>query len=391
MLDVLLVEDEEDVRICIASWLEDAGHRVTQASDGGHAATLLESRTFDVAIFDVHLPTIDGLTLARRARHVTPGTAVVIMTSQANVADVVSSLRDGVLDYVVKPFDADRLIERIIVPIAERRAFRRQFEAARVEWINVAVGIRVVATSMQMKAVVDRVKAVAQGDSSVLLYGENGTGKKTLARLLHEASPRRLAPFVVVPWATLADLIVESELRALDGVGDRDAWFRQAEGGTLVLDGIDQAPLSVQAALARVLAEPSSTARRGTDWQPRGVRVVATARTDLSANVKSGAFLEALFYLSAAAGIEVAPLRERKADLMPLVAGILSSLAPGWASIPSIEPGAYAALAAYSFPGNVSELDWALRYAFSQAGTAPIAVTHLPQRIWHGERDAGAD
>ena len=391
MLDVLLVEDDEDVRACIASWLEDAGHRVTQAADGGRAAALLESEVFDVAICDVHLPTLDGLTLARRARHVAPGTAVVMMSSQASVADVVSSLRDGALDYVVKPFDAERLVDRIIAPIAERRALRKQLEAAREEWVTAAVGVRVVAASPQMRGVIERLRVVAASESPVLLHGEKGTGKKTLARLVHEESPRRLGPFVVVPCASLSELIVEAELRALSDAGDRDAWFGQAEGGTLVLAGIDQVPASVQSTLARVLAEPGSAARRGADWQPRGVRVVATAQTDLAVKVASGEFLESLFYRLSAAATEVAPLRQRPGDLLPLVAGILASLAPGWAGPPAIEPDAFAALAAYSFPGNVSELAWALKYAFLMADTSPIERAHLPLRITGAAADPGAD
>jgi DNA-binding NtrC family response regulator len=381
MLDVLLVEDDEDVRECIASWLEDAGHRVTQASDGGQAASLLESRAFDVAICDVHLPIVDGLKLARQARNVAPGTSVVMMSSHASVADVARSFQDGALDFMVKPFDPDRLFEKVITPLAARRALTKQLAAAHEAWKDGAAGARVVSASPQMKAVVGRLKVVAQSDSPVLLCGEKGTGKKTLARLVHEESPRRLGPFVTVPCASLAERVVESELRALSGAEDRDAWFRQAEGGTLVLSGIDRIPAGVQATLARALEDPGSSPRREVDRQPRGVRVVATAETDLVSRVASGEFLEALFYRLSAAATEVAPLRERKGDLLPLIAGILSSLASGRSVPAAIEPEAYAVLAEYRFPGNVSELAWALKYAFLMADASPIEVSHLPRRI----------
>ncbi len=242
-----------------------------------------------------------------------------------------------------------------------------------------------------MRAVVERLEVVAASDSAVLLHGERGTGKKTLARMIHDASPRHLGPFVVVPCAQLAQLIVESELRALASTddrardADRDAWFRQAEGGTLVLDGVDRIAPNAQATLARVLADPVSAPRHGASLaandQPRGVRVVATAETDLSSRVISGAFLEPLFYRLSAAVAEVPALRDREADLLPLIVGILSDLAPGAATTPFFEPSAYHAVLAYSFPGNVSELAWALKYAFLMADSAPIDAAHLPHRI----------
>ncbi len=379
-LDVLLVEDDRDVRECITVWLEDAGHRVVQAADGGVAASLLESRAFDVAICDVHLPILDGLALARRARHLAPGMAVVMMSSHASVSDVVASLRDGALDFVVKPFDADRIVDRILAPLAERRGLRKRFEAARAEWVNVAVGARIVSASIAMKRLLERLSVLAQSDSAILLAGEKGSGKKTLARLTHEESPRRLGPFVVVSCASLAE-------RSLD----REPWFREAEGGTLVLERVDRASPGVQAMLARVLSEPAGVARRGADWQPLGVRVVATTERDLFSRAASEEILEPLLYRLSTAVVDVPPLRKREGDFLPLVAAILAGLAPSWATPPEIEPGAYAALLAYPFPGNVSELVWTLKYAFLMADTAPIELAHLPPRVTGALRGAGSE
>jgi DNA-binding NtrC family response regulator len=381
MLDVLLVEDDRDVRECIAVWLEDAGHHVVQAGDGALAASLLESRAFDVAICDVHLPTLGGIALARRARHLAPGMAVVMMSSAASVSEVVTSLRGGAIDFVVKPFEPERIVDQILAPLAERRSLKKRFEAARAEWVNVAVGARLVSASFAMKRVIERIAAVAPSDAAVVLVGERGTGKKTLARLIHEESARRLGPFVVVPCAALGERIVEEELAILAGRVGRDAWLREGEGGTLVLEGIDCASPRVQATLARLLSEPHNVARRNADFEPLGVRVVATSQSSLADKVESGGLLESLYYRLSAASLDVPSLRRREDDLLPLVAVVLASLAPSWATPPEIEPSAYAALTTYPFPGNVSELVWTLKYAFLMADAGPIAAVHLPPRV----------
>ncbi len=383
MLDTLLVEDEDDVRECIASALEDAGHRVTQASDGARAATLIATRLFDLVICDVHLPNVDGLTLVRRLRHLAPATSVVVMTSHGRVEDVVDVMRGGAVDYVTKPFDPEELVARVVRPIAERRALRASLESARMAWVDKKLGAHIAAESRSMRMLLEFVKGFAQSDVSVLLHGERGAGKKSIARVLHEESPRREGPFIVVPCASLPDLMLESELLYLTGSDPsrRDAWFQVAEGGTLVLDGIDELKLSAQSSLVRVLGEPAMAARRDETWQPRGVRVVATSKREPLQLVDGGELLESLYFRAARVVAHVPPLRERQEDLLPLVAELLAALSPSWAKPSSIEPSAIAALARYPFPGNVAELAWALECALFIADTAPIEAKHLPPRI----------
>jgi DNA-binding NtrC family response regulator len=388
MLDTLLVEDEDDVRACIASSLEDAGHRVTQASDGEQAAALIGTRMYDLVICDVQLPKVDGITLARRLRHIAPTTAVVVMTSHARVEDVIDVMRGGALEYVTKPFDPVDFVRRIVGPLAERRALQDSIATAHRAHAQ-ATRTHVIAESEAMWTLLGRVKGFAQSDVPLLLHGERGTGKKTLARMLHESSPRRDGPFVIVTCGTLPDLMLEAELQYASGAGiaRREAWFREAEGGTLVLDGVDTLKLSAQAAVVRVLTEPSTSAHRDDLRQPRGVRVVATSQRDPRDLVKSGQLLESLYFRIAGVTDRVPPLREREGDLLPLVADILATLTRNRTRPSSIEPSAIEALSRHTFPGNVAELAWALESALFLAGPAPIEAKHLTPRIARAKFD----
>jgi DNA-binding NtrC family response regulator len=376
MLEVLVVEDDTDMRECIAALLEDAGHHVVQAADGAQGWTLLESRRFDVAICDVHLPFIDGLTLARRAHTASLGTAMVVMTSQASVEDAVASIRDGAVDYLAKPFDAESLLTTVIAPLADRRAWRKELEAARRAWLAATTGVGVVAESPAMKALVERLGNVAQRESCVLLHGEPGVGKRTLARMVHARSPRSLGPYVVVSAEAIDERMADR--------GEAATWLRGAEGGTLVIDGIDRVALAAQAALARALAEPGTEARRGIDWQPRGVRVVATAESDLVDAVAAGRFVDSLFFRVTTTSVAVPPLRERREDLLALATGMMAGLAPAWAEAPEMDASLFAALREYGFPGNVPELAWALESAWMAADGGRIEAKHLPGKVVGG-------
>jgi DNA-binding NtrC family response regulator len=382
MLDILLVDDDAMVRESIADALVDAGHAVTQASDGEQAASLSRAHTFDVAVCDVNMPKMDGLTLFRRLRRDSPGTAVVIMTSFGRIPDVIGTLRDGAVDYVTKPFDPTEFTKKVIGSIDERTSLRRTFERARSQSTTRRTGSPLVGDSGVMRRLADRIKTLADVETPVLLTGASGTGKELAARTLHAGGARRDGPFVVIPCASLPDLMVEAELRELAELRpghQRDAWFRSAEGGTLVLQEVGELAPIAQTSLLRILREPQLRARRSRQWQPLGVRVVATTTQELSERVAAGTFQDGLYYQLNGVGVRVPSLRERDGDLVLLVEHFLRELTVPGVTPPAISPATWQELQRRTFVGNVRELRWTLEHALSLTSGAEIALEHLPE------------
>jgi two-component system response regulator HydG len=384
MLDILVVDDDDIVRQSVCEAAANAGHRVTQATDGERALTLFSSHPFDVAICDVHMPKMDGLTLCRRLRREAPGTALVIMTSFGTVSDAVTSLRGGVVDYVSKPFDPDEFVANVLGPIAERHALRKKFEEARSEFVRRRAGATLVGSSLVMRQLSEGITLAARSDASVLVTGERGVGKKLVARLIHAESPRRDGPFAVVPCAALPDLMVGAELQELSEMRPRqhrEEWFRAASGGTLVLDGVERLTADAQQVIARILDDRTLYARRGRDWQPLGVRIISLALEDApSVGVPRGLPPSLRMRLDGVQ-LRIPPVREREGDLYILISHFLRELTPPARSAPSLTSRAWKALAAHPFRDNVRELIWVLEHALAESGGGEIDTRHLPDEI----------
>jgi DNA-binding NtrC family response regulator len=384
MLDILVVDDDDIVRESVSEALVSAGHRVAQAGDGEKAMSLFATQAFDVAICDVHMPKMDGLTLCRRLHRDSPGTALVIMTSYGNVSDAVASLRGGVVDYVSKPFDPDEFAAKVLGPIAERHALRKKFEETRSEFVRREAGASLVGASLVMRQLAEGIALVAKSDASVLVTGERGTGKKLVARMIHAESARRDGPFVVVPCSALPDLMVSPDLIEPSGSGsrqNRDDWFRAAARGTLVLDGVEQLSVDAQETLLRLLDEPTLFARRNREWQPLGVRVVSLVAEDPRDFPARRGLEGPLRMCLDCVRLRVPPLREREGDLYVLVCHFLRELTPPARNAPSLTPRAWKTLAAFPFRDNVRELVWVLQHALAQSDGGEVDLEHLPEEV----------
>jgi two-component system, NtrC family, response regulator HydG len=393
MLQVLVVDDDDVVRESIAEAVCGAGHTVVQASDGEAALTLLGTHSFDLAICDVHMPRLDGLTLFRLLHRDSPGTAVVLMTSFGHIPDAVGSLRGGAVDYVTKPFDPEEFAAKVVTPIAERRALSRRFEQTRAMFVATEAGGSLVGTSLVMRQLTERIAAIGKSDASVFISGGRGTGKSLVARCLHAQSPRRDGPFVVVPCASLPGLMIASGLRELSQPllpKHRDEWFRAAEGGTLVLDGVDELPGTAQSNLARVIDEPLARARRDHAWQPRGVRIISIATARPASLVAHAGFLQGLIFRLNTLEMRVPSLAEREGDLYTLVCHFIRESTPSGRRSSGLTPRAWKAISSYKFPENVRELAWLIEHAVAAAEGGEVDLRHLPGRVTDGAaRDDG--
>ena len=381
MLEILLVDDEPATRMSVASALMDAGHHITEAGDGAEAIALTESSVFDVAICDIRLPKVDGLSLFRHLRRESPSTAVILMTAYATIVDAVTALREGAFDYVTKPFDCEEFTLRVIGRIAERHALRHDLEQARAQLISREVGASLVGHSPVMVRLSETMDTLAQSDAHVLVTGESGTGKELVARTLHARSTRGSAPFVAVNCGAFSDDALERELFG-DPSGDRGARskVRAAHGGTLFLDEIDRVSLVAQSRLLHVLEE-GVLDEGGRGSSPVDVRVVAATEYDLRGLVARGTFRSDLLSRLDVLDITLPPLRERRGDLPLLLQYFLKRLTPAGKVPPGITPRAWSALSEYPFPGNVRELAHAIERALVLAHGSEIDVTHLPIEI----------
>jgi two-component system, NtrC family, response regulator AtoC len=375
-LDILVVDDDQATRLSLAYALADAGHRVVEAEDGEEAIALATERTFDVAVLDVRLPKIDGITIFRKLRTRAPRTAVILMTAFATIQDAVACLRDGAYDYVTKPFDPEELTLRVIGHISEHVSLKRELEEARRLVASRDAGSPIVGTTPVMTRLVELVNTIAQSDAPVLVQGETGTGKQLVAHTLHARSPRKSAPFVAFGCGAFPENRIDLELFG----GYDGGRIRAADGGTLLLAEVDALPVTTQARLLRVLEEGVVQPVAGGDPFPVRVRIVSSTERDLKQLAKDGRFREDLLFRINVLDLQLPPLRERRADMPLLLAHFLRRFCPGRVP-PGIGPRAWDSLMSYPFPGNVRELAQALERAVVLAHGSEIDVEHLPETI----------
>ncbi len=393
---VLVVEDEAPQRTLLEAFLARAGLEVETAAGVREALAALAGGDFDAVVTDYQMPDGTGLDVLKAARGEEPAPGVVLVSAFGTVPMAVEAMRGGAFDVLLKPIDPDALL-RVIERAVAHRVLERENErlrarlSERVRWANV------VAESAAMQAVLSVVRRAAPTAATVLVTGESGTGKELVANLLHEHGRTPKGPFVAVNAAALPEGLLESELfgharGAFTGaIKDRPGRFEEAHGGTIFLDEIGEVPASVQVRLLRVL-QAREVVRVGENRQrPVEVRVVAATNRDLEADVRAGRFREDLFYRLNVVRIHLPPLRDRRADVPPLVERFAREVEQRHGlPHPTFSREALAALAAYPFPGNVRELQNLVERTLVLAPGPSIRLEDLPAEVT-APRESGGE
>ncbi len=386
-LRVLVVDDEKNIRATLALCLEGLGCHVAQAANAAAALEAVRLEAFDVAFCDLRLAQESGLDLLPRLLAERPGLEVVVITAYATVNTAVEAMRRGAKDYLPKPFTPAQ-ITHLVERARERRELERRVVDLETRLEEAEPEVVLDTASPRMQAALEVIGRAAAHDVSVLLRGENGTGKGVLARLLHSRSPRREAPFVVVNCPTLSEELLASELfgharGAFTGaVKDQEGRVEAAEGGTVFLDEIGEISPALQAKLLRFLQEKKFERIGENRTRTADVRIVAATNRDLEAEVKAGRFREDLLYRLNVVEITVPALRERTEDILPLARRFVAFFArQSRRPPPDLSPAAEKVLAAYAWPGNVRELRNAIERALILAPGQVLEPESFPERI----------
>lgn len=355
-LEVLVVDDEADIRELVSGVLEDEGYEVRTAADSTATLEAIEDRRPSMVLLDVWLQgsRLDGLQVLQEIKRRDSTLPVLMISGHGNLDTAVAAVREGAIDFIEKPFEAERLIY-LVNRATETDRLRRENETLRLQ---VGQEDQLHGSSVAINTVRATLKRVAPTGSRVLISGPAGVGKEIAARMIHQWSPRAKAPFIVLSAAMMSPERVEEELFGAESDGVvRPGLLEHAHGGTLFLDEIADMPLTTQAKILRVLTDQSYHRVGGQRPVKVDVRVLSATSRNLQDEITSGRFREDLFYRLNVVPVRLPPLRERREDIPELVSHFLARFAAE-RRMPalSISEEAMAALQAHDWPGNVRQL-----------------------------------
>jgi len=370
-VDILIVEDDEQLREAICDTCEMSGYSVVCAEHGQAALLRLNEYKFKLVISDVQMQPMDGAELLKRIRSKYVDLPVVVMTAYASIEKAVDFMRLGAADYLVKPFEVDALQQVIDKFINHEIIVKHEME--------------LLAEDEKMQSLKLLASKVAQSDATVLLCGESGVGKEVFAQFIHNQSKRAEQEFVAINCAAIPENMLEAVLFGYEkgaftgAVQATPGKFEQAQNGTLLLDEISEMDAALQAKLLRVLQEKEVERLGSRKTIKLDVRVLATTNRNLKEEVKNGRFREDLFYRLSVFPIQIPPLRERLADIIPIANKLLNKNIRKESEILTLSADAQQKLLNYSWKGNVRELDNVMQRAliFKDANEVCAADIHL--------------
>jgi two-component system response regulator AtoC len=390
---ILVVDDETNLRRVLSAQLVRDGYDVHEAGDGEDAIALLKEHHIDLVITDLKMPKVDGMELLRGALRDDPSRPVIMLTAYATIENAVEALKTGAFDFITKPFD--QIEVRQIVKKALRTRDLSNADATRdVSVLPTKDGkarFGIIGESPAILDVFTILERVADTPTTVLITGESGTGKELVARALHENSSRKDRPFIKVNCAAIPKHLMESELFGHEkgaftsAVSSKPGRFELASGGTLFLDEIGEIPNEMQVKLLRVLQESEFERVGGIKTIHVDVRLIAATNRDLKKEIAASAFREDLFYRLNVVPIALPALRERRTDIPPLVHYFIQKFnARLKKSVEGVEPDALERLCGYGWPGNIRELENVIERAVLFADGVRIRLEDLAVELRDG-------
>lgn len=387
----LIVDDEPELRRSITQILSsrfpETQFDIVEAANGNEAIEKFDSQSFDLVMMDVKMPGMSGLEALQIMKSKDPASFIVIMTAHSNLQDAVIAIRDGAYDYLEKPVSPEKLAEIL------RKSFEAKEMVSELALSNPIfdddIDSEFVGRSQQMRQVFDLIYRLCKVETTVLVRGENGTGKELVARAIHFNSPRKAGPFVAVNCGAIPEALMESEFfghekGAFTGAVERKIGrFQLANNGTLFLDEIGELKPEMQVKLLRILQEKKFTPVGGSREVKTNARIVAATNRNLERMIEEGQFREDLFYRLNVMPIFLPPLRERGDDIPALVQNFIRKFSkshPG-SPIRDISMDAINTLKSYRFPGNIRELENIIERAFIVESSPYISVASLPEHV----------
>ncbi len=390
-INVLIVEDEANLRQVLQKELQRIGHQVQIAEDGTAALALLEETRFAVVLADINMPRLDGMELLRQICDRPASPEVIMLTGHATVESAIEAMKLGAYDYLSKPYHLTEL-DALVRLAAEKfrlrstnKRLRRDNQRLRQQVTRQGNQSKIVAVSSAMKEALRFVEKVAPTDTAILLTGESGTGKEIIAQAIHRASQRAQGAFIDLNCAALQESLLESELfgheaGAFSGAKQRKlGLFELADHGTLFLDEVTEMPPPLQAKLLRALETHSFYRVGGTHKVEVNVRLISATNRDPEHAVAEKLLRPDLFYRLNGFQIDLKPLRQRPEDIIPLARNLLAQMSP--AGEIEVAPEVFAALISYPWPGNVRQLRNYLERAWLLSENNRLTLDGLPPEV----------
>jgi len=388
-----LIEDDASIVNGLKKELRSEGYEVAVATRGDDGLAQAKSRAFDVVITDLKMPGLSGLELIGQLHTAQPKLPIILVTAYGTTETAIEATKLGAFDYVLKPFDMTELLDLVAKAVACNRLASEPIEVGAAQSAQTAI----IGNSRAMQAVYKEIGRVAGSNVTVLIRGETGTGKELVARALYQHSARAARPFIVVNCAAIPETLLESELFGHErgsftgAQARRLGRFEQAHGGTIFLDEVGDMTPATQVKLLRVLQEKYIQRVGGNERIPVDVRVLAATHRDLENAMQEHQFREDLFYRLSAVTIALPPLSQRAEDIPDLVKYFLRrSAAELGQDSPAIQPEAIAFLQSQDWPGNVRQLENAVRQSLLLARGYPVNVDHVQQASARSRKPAAA-